>query len=265
MLILEGIKAYQELGLNGASASSAFSQDLILRGISKSPYFKNITIKGGVAMRNFTKDIRRATLDLDLDFINYSISEESIKALIESLCTEEFHFSITGKIEELKQQDYHGKRVHIKIADTTNYSISTKIDIGVHTYSDIAQNQVIVDFLPKKENFKILSNSKEQIFVEKAKALLRLGQFSTRYKDIFDLFWLKDVVNKEILRHYFDTLIFKDEGMKEKTLQDARIRFEKIFANKNFKQKILSSDKNWVKEDVGKVTGDILQFMKNIE
>lgn len=264
MLILEGVKAYQELGLNGASATSAFCQDLILHAISKSSYLKNVTVKGGAAMRNFTKDTRRSTLDLDIDFMNLSISEDSIQRFVSDLSSEEFRFNINGKIEDLKQQDYHGKRVHIKITDSTSYSVDTKIDIGVHTYPEMKQDEVTIDFPPEKEKVVILSNSKEQIFAEKAKAFLRLGQFSTRYKDIFDMFWLQDFVSVELLKSYLETLVFKDPGMKENSSQDIHKRFEKIFSDKNFLQKLKTSDKNWVGEDVDKIKSDLLQFIKKL-
>lgn len=264
MLILEGVKAYQELGLNGASATSAFCQDLILHAISKSSYLKNVTVKGGVAMRNFTKDTRRSTLDLDIDFMNLSISEDSIQRFVSDLSSEEFRFNINGKIEDLKQQDYHGKRVHIKITDSTNYSVVTKIDIGVHTYPDMKQDEVTINFSPEKEKIVIFSNSKEQIFAEKAKAFLRLGQFSTRYKDIFDMFWLQDFVSIELLKSYLETLVFKDPSMKENSSQDIHKRFEKIFSDKNFLHKLRTSNKNWVGEDIEKIKEKLLQFVKKI-
>jgi hypothetical protein len=40
---------------------------------------RNATIKGGVVMRSLSKNARRAMQDIDLDFIRYSISDESIR------------------------------------------------------------------------------------------------------------------------------------------------------------------------------------------
>ena len=45
---------------------------------SKSSLNRNVTIKGGVVMRSLSGEIRRATQDIDLDFIRYSISEEGL-------------------------------------------------------------------------------------------------------------------------------------------------------------------------------------------
>ncbi len=91
-----------------------------------------------------------------------------------------------------------------------------------------------------------------------------LGQFSTRYKDIFDMFWLQNFVNIELLKSYLETLVFKDPSMKENSSQDIHKRFEKIFSDKNFLQKLRTSDKNWVEEDVETIKGKILLFIKKI-
>lgn len=54
-----------------------------------------------------------------------------------------------------------------------------------------------------------------------------LGQFSTRYKDIFDMFWLQDFVSIKLLKSYLETLVFKNPSMKENSSQDIHKRFEK--------------------------------------
>lgn len=41
-----------------------------------------MTIKGSVVMRSITGNVRRATEDLDLDFIRYSLEDESIRYFI---------------------------------------------------------------------------------------------------------------------------------------------------------------------------------------
>lgn len=46
--------------------------------ISKTFLNHNITVKGGVVMRSISRDARRATQDIDLDFIRYSLRDESM-------------------------------------------------------------------------------------------------------------------------------------------------------------------------------------------
>ena len=69
-------------------------------------------------MRSITGDARRATQDMDLDFIRYSLNEDAIRRFIKELNSlEGVDISIVGDIEELSQQEYRGKRVFIRISD----------------------------------------------------------------------------------------------------------------------------------------------------
>lgn len=72
------IQKYVDIGYIDEDASSKVCQDLILNAISNSRYAKNITVKGGVVMHNISKDMRRATRDIDFDFIKYFLDDLSI-------------------------------------------------------------------------------------------------------------------------------------------------------------------------------------------
>jgi len=47
--------------------------------------YGDTTIKDGVVMRSKTNNIRRATQDLDMDFIRYSLANDSIEMFIRKL------------------------------------------------------------------------------------------------------------------------------------------------------------------------------------
>lgn len=79
------VNNYLEQGYELADAGSKVCQDLILYKIGKSKYAHNITIKGGVVVHNISKSKRRATRDLDLDFIKYSLDDNSIIKFIAEL------------------------------------------------------------------------------------------------------------------------------------------------------------------------------------
>ena len=97
------IDKYMELGYKRIEAMSKVSQDIILNKISKSNFKDNITIKGGVVMHNISKDIRRATRDLDLDFIKYSLDDDAIISFINKLnsINDNITISIIGNIEKI--------------------------------------------------------------------------------------------------------------------------------------------------------------------
>ena len=83
-------------GYSDLNAEAKVCQDIVLAAIAKSSLSRNVTIKGGVVMRSITGNIRRATQDMDFDFIRYSLSEESIRAFIEKLnCLDGIRISIS--------------------------------------------------------------------------------------------------------------------------------------------------------------------------
>ena len=67
------IGSLQEEGYTRANAEARVCQDIVLKAIDSAHFSDNITVKGGVVMRSITGDVRRATQDMDLDFIRYSL------------------------------------------------------------------------------------------------------------------------------------------------------------------------------------------------
>ena len=185
-------KKYLDNGFLLANASAKICQDIILNKISKSKMNKNVTIKGGVVMYELSNDKRCATRDLDLDFIKYSLADESIKAFIDTLnmFDDGIKVHIEGNIQELHHQDYKGKRVNVILIDENNFSVSAKLDIGVHKNFNIKQDEYCFVLEAINESVTLIINSKEQIICEKLKSLLRFGIRTTRYKDIFDIYYL---------------------------------------------------------------------------
>ena len=100
---------YLASGYSNLNAISKTCQDIILVQISNSSLNKNVTIKGGVVMMAISKDIRRATQDLDIDFIRYSLDDSAIETFIEKLNDKDIKIKITSPIKRLHHQDYDGK------------------------------------------------------------------------------------------------------------------------------------------------------------
>ena len=250
-------------GYNEASAEAKVCQDIILLLISKSALNRNITVKGGVVMRSISHDARRATQDIDLDFIRYPLQDEAIRAFINKLNSVGMvSIQMTGAIEELNQQDYHGKRIHIAIRDAEGTLLSSKIDLGVHKHFDIEQEDFCFDVGIDDIGASLLINSKEQMLTEKLRSILKFGPFSTRYKDIFDIYYLLDLSNQEKLLHCFTTLIFADPGMRENTMDDIIRRVDRTFKNKRYLERLKGSEKNWLGLDVAEVLSGILARLR---
>lgn len=252
-------------GLSDLNAKAKVCQDIVLKSIALGNLNRNITVKGGVVMRSKSGNIRRATQDLDLDFIRYSLSNESIDAFIQKMnCLESLQIQRIGDIEELKQQEYKGKRVHIEILDETGFKINSKIDLGVHSRLDVAQEEYCFDIAFDDEGANLLINSNEQMFVEKLRSLLKLGQISTRYKDVFDMFYLSQHIDLAKLKPCMDAYIFNDTEMHENRESDVINRIQRTFSHEPYLKSLTRSNKNWLDESIAEVTAGLINFLKSL-
>lgn len=259
------IEEAKEKGYQGNNASAKVCQDIVLKALAKGPLSRNVTIKGGVVMRSKTNNARRATQDLDIDFIKYSLADESIEIFIEKLnCLEGISITRVGKIEELKQQDYSGKRVFVMIEDTEGNQIRSKIDLGVHNRFELEQEEYCFDIAYDEEEASLLINSDEQMFAEKLRSLLKFGPLSTRFKDVYDMFYLKDSVDMRKLLLALDVYIFNDSSMREKNGKDIVRRLGFTFRDKAYVRNLDKSDKRWFDDEIDVIINGILEFMKRI-
>lgn len=218
------MEMYYEEGLSRELAAARVCQDVVLKAIAIGPLNRNVTIKGGVVMRSLTNNNRRATRDIDLDFIHYSIGDEAIQIFVQKMnCIPDIRIEIVGDIEELKHQDYHGKSIKVRITDKN-----------------------------------------EQTVVEKLRALLIFGVNDRRYKDIYDMYYLKDELNIDKFLQYMNLLIFKDGSMRENTIEDIVRRIENSFKDKNFLKRISASRQRWIDEDIERIVEGIVRFYKDL-
>lgn len=262
----EEIQKCVNQGFAEEQAIAKVGQDVILYAISRSHLNENITVKGGVVMRELSHNNRRATQDIDIDFIRYSIDEDSIKSFIKTLNNiDGVSVSLVGQMEDLKQQDYHGKRVFLKLSDSFNFEVTSKVDIGVHKHIDISQEEFCFDIALQNDCISLLINSKEQMFSEKLRSLLKFGIHSTRYKDVFDLYWLSQNINREKLLNCMNEIIFSDEGMKENSMADIVKRIEKVYGDKSFRRLVARSKKNWLDIDDDVACDGLINFLQALQ
>lgn len=265
MNLRDEVDKIKKEGYSEANAEAKLCQDIIINGISQSSLNRNVTIKGGVVLRSLSKNARRATQDLDLDFIKYSISEESIRSFIAKLnCMEGIRLQMSAPIEELKHQDYKGKRIHIEISDDAGNVLSLKMDIGVHKDLDIEQEEYCFDVCFQEDTASVLINSREQMITEKLKSLMRFGTRSTRYKDVFDICYLSDLADMGKLRFCIQKYIYADTTIDVNDNVEIRKRAERIFNNDTYKKQLKRSGKNWLELSVEEVLKKDLQFIYKV-
>ena len=261
----EKIAALEAEGYADAPARAKLAHDIVLKAMETSGFARNVTIKGGVVMSGITGDVRRATMDMDVDFVRYGLTDEKIDSVIRQLnCLDGITVERSGDIADLRHQNYHGKRVYLDITDSAGVVVSTKLDIGVHVHRQMAQRPMRFAIVLDENSATLPANSKEQIFAEKLKSLLRMGARSTRQKDVFDLCYLADAVDRETLRRFIALLVFNDEGMRENDFASIRSRMRRIFGSSTFMQRLSGAGANWMNEPPRRVVAKILSFLDTL-
>ena len=98
------------------------------------------------------------------------------------------------------------------------------------------------------------------MLVEKLRSLLKFGTNSTRYKDIFDIFYLSQHIEIPKLKRCMDAYVIGDKQMRENNRQDVLNRLQRIFADKGYLKQIEQSGKNWLDIPVNEVVKEVLGF-----
>ncbi|MCF0112472.1 MAG: nucleotidyl transferase AbiEii/AbiGii toxin family protein [Bacilli bacterium] len=268
MKLADIVKRYQDEGYPRLMAESKACQDVILRNISRSGYKDKVAVKGGVVMQSLSHSKRRATRDLDFDFIHYPLTKRTILDFLDEISDDEF--SIFGKeedIEELQQQDYHGLRVYADIQDSTGARLRIKLDVGVHKHLKAKQTEYIFDIDSFEGGVSLLVNTPEQIFTEKLKSLLRHGFRSTRYKDVFDLYFLisNHRLKKKNLKGLIKEFIFDDPEMRENTIAEIADRVSRTFQNSEYAKKIGGAKAAWLDVEPNDAMKGLLVYFESLQ
>lgn len=252
-------------GYTDDTAYAKIAHDIVLKAVQDSGFHDNLTVKGGVVMSSLTDLARRATMDMDVDFMRYPLSNEAIRRFVSGLNrVAPCRIRISGKIETLNQQEYKGKRIHLILTDEKGLSIVTKIDIGVHTRIDVEQADFSFKVVTGESSVVLLVNQTEQIFVEKLKSLLRFGSASTRFKDIFDMFYLLEHVRKAVILRFLGVYVFDDETMREKDIADIVNRITRVFSNKKFISNLSKPVNAWLDVSPKMATEAITSFLSSL-
>ena len=269
MKIDDLVTKYREKGYALADARSTVCQYIILSKIANSNFKNNITIKGGVVMHSVSKSNRRATQDLDMDFIKYALDNEHIFNFINTLDSVDDGISVKldGEIEELRHQDYKGKRIYIVLEDNFGNKLENKLDIGVHSQFNIEQDDYCFNIDFTNDEVNLLINSFEQIFAEKLKSLLKFGIRSGRHKDLFDFYYLinNTNLNKNRLLEIFKILIFDDELMRENNILDIYNRLNSIFNSRVYRANINNPKYNWLDVSIDDIINSVLNYVKDLK
>ena len=142
--------------------------------------------------------------------------------------------------------------------------VAADIDIGIDFEID-PDLDIDFDICFQEDGASLLMNSREQIITEKTKSLLRFMTRNTRYKDVFDIYYLKDNVNLEKIQYCISKYIYGDGTLSVNNIDDVISRLEMVFSDKSYIKEINRSRKNWIGVDVEKVLNEDLEFFKGLK
>lgn len=261
------VNKYIDEGYEEIYANAKVAQDIVLTYLFKSKYKNNVTIKGGIVMYNLSNNARRATIDIDLDLIRIYLADDNLYNIFNTHKLNGINIFVDkDKITNLKHQDYKGKRIPITISDNYGNELNTKIDVGVHTEFDIAQDEIYFNSCLENKKIKLLVNSKEQIFVEKIIPIIKFGMLSTRYKDFYDLYWLIKYgeMNKEEIIKIMNNKILESRINDIDSLEKLTNYINTILSDKNYLKIINSRKNNWLEISSEELKNTIVDYLSSI-
>ena len=264
--IKELINIHLRNNISYRNAQNLAAEEIIIKKIAASGLSEHVTLKGGIVMYNLTKSDRRVTQDIDFDLIRYSIDSESINLFVEKMnrINDGLEVSITGTPEDLHQEDYRGVRVKLLINDGVE-KLKIKLDIGVHTYSAIEQNRIAFDFERNGKSISMKVNPPEQIVAEKLISLARLGVISTRYKDLYDLYYLIQICgvsNKKVSTIL--NMFFANSNKKPNNIVDFQNIIGDTLESENFGKEASNPISKWIDVDYPTIKDTIINFINNL-
>jgi len=102
------------------------------------------------------------------------------------------------------------------------------------------------------------------MFSEKLRSLLKFGPASTRYKDIFDMYYLLAHIDRDKLQICLDSYIYHDDGMRENNINDVIDRMKMTFNTKMYQKRIRTFNKKWIDDNIEDIFKTIINFLESL-
>jgi len=182
-----------------------FMFERLLARLSDSAYQNKFVVKGGMLVAAIVGLDTRSTMDLDTTLRNLPLTEGMIRKAFEEIIAIDKGDEITfllKSVEPIRKDDaYGGHRVRI---DARYDSILVPLSIDVSTGDAMTPSPVFYEFKGIFDDDVLIplwGYNIETILAEKLETILRMGVFSTRSKDFYDVYILAttQIIDKETL------------------------------------------------------------------
>ena len=183
----------KEKKISAALVLQNFMLERFLERVSLSQYKKIFIIKGGFLIASMVGLDSRATMDMDATIKQFSVSEETVRTIVEEIIKIDldddisFTFRSIGEIRE--GDEYPGYRVSLT-ADYPPMAVPLKLDIT--TGDKITPHEIEYEYKLMLENrsINVLAYNLATILAEKLETIISRGDQSTRPRDYYDIYIL---------------------------------------------------------------------------
>lgn len=192
----------KENNVAAQSVLQTYMLERLLERISISKYKDNFILKGGMLISAMLGIDSRTTMDMDTTIKGLPLTKDNITNIMDEICNIEIDDNVTLKINKVElireDDDYGGYRITFEAKYNNEMPVIMKIDIT--TGDKITYKEIEYSFTLMLEDRKIQiwSYNVETIIAEKFEAIVKRGVLSTRIRDYYDVYMLKNTQNKII-------------------------------------------------------------------
>lgn len=91
------------------------------------------------------------------------------------------------------------------------------------------------------------------------------GANSRRYKDVYDMYYLKDIADEVKMCSIIQNLICDDPDMRESSKADIAKRISETFADEQYLKRTSGSRQRWVDDDIHDIAEGIVEYISSLE
>ena len=128
------------------------------------------------------------------------------------------------------------------------------------------QDECWFDIAQSDEGICLLGHSKEQIFVEKLVSLLRHGIRSTRFRDLYDMYYIGNAasLDQSRLKRYIEGEIIDNPDMWDDSMEDIATRVGRTLSNRQFIARMKTSHRDWIGKSAEEVARWLPSFLRQL-
>ena len=173
-----------------------FTLERLLYRLSRSSHREQFILKGAMLFALWEPALHRVTRDLDLLGFGHP-SPERLADIFRELCRLEVEADGVDfdprsvACEDIRAQDeYAGIRVKVR-ATIGKAVVPLQVDVGFGDALPVAPEEITFPVMLGMAAPKLRAYSRETVVAEKLEAIVKLGMLNSRFKDYFDLHYLR--------------------------------------------------------------------------